>query len=426
LLLIPFAARPANNLHQILANGRQCAMNPYNDMGKNAYLRAESLMSRPIYCQISIAALQHNLRLAKQKAGQHKIWAVIKADAYGHGIANALKGFAAADGLAMLDFSDAVLCRKLGWSKPILMLEGAFDIADVELALSQQFELVVHSQYQLDWIRQFYQTASRAVDGSKPLRTNLKVKVNTGMNRLGFSPSEVAHVLQTIQSDALAKEVVLVTHFANADMSHADGRERPMVEPGQQLKVFVGIGASPIEGSIANSAAVLTEIQTGYSKDGEPAHSGWMRPGIMLYGATPFAHRTAVDEGLVPAMEFGSRIIAVQHLKQGDQVGYGSRFTAPNAMRIGIVACGYADGYPRHAGNATPIAVDRQRTVTVGRVSMDMLAVDLTLLPNSDVGSSVQLWGDIVPVDEVAQAADTIGYELLSAIAPRVRRVVIE
>jgi alanine racemase len=381
-------------------------------------------MSRPIYCQISIAALQHNLQVAKQKARHHNVWAVIKANAYGHGTAAALQGFALADGLAMLDFSDAVLCRQLGWAKPILMLEGAFAPADVELALAQQFELVVHSHYQIDWLKQARQRA--ALVSGQPSAVNIKVKVNTGMNRLGFAASEVASVLQTIQSAELAKEVTLVTHFANADMSEADGLERPMVEPNQQLQAFLKIGGDLTQGSIANSAAVLTEIQANQTEDAQTQHSGWMRPGVMLYGATPFGHRSAAQEGLQPAMVFGSQVIAIQHLKQGDQVGYGSRFTAPNAMRIGIVACGYADGYPRHAGSGTPIAVAGQRTVTVGRVSMDMLAIDLTHLPETNVGSAVQMWGDIVPVDEVAKAADTIGYELLCAIAPRVRRVLVK
>lgn len=379
-------------------------------------------MSRPIYCQISIAALQHNLQLAKQKARHHKVWAVIKANAYGHGTAAALQGFAMADGLALLDFSDAMLCRQLGWTKPILMLEGAFAPADVELALTQQFELVVHSQYQLDWLQQAILQKGHASD--QTCTVNLKVKINTGMNRLGFALGEVANVLQSIQSAGLAKEVTLITHFANADMSEADGLVHPMVEPNQQLQAFIKIGGNLTQGSITNSAAVLTEIQVKQNEGDQTQHLGWMRPGIMLYGATPFGHRSAAQEGLQPAMVFGSQVIAIQHLKQGDQVGYGSRFTAPNAMRIGIVACGYADGYPRHAGSGTPIAVAGQRTVTVGRVSMDMLTIDLTHLPETDVGSPVQMWGDIVPVDEVAKAADTIGYELLCAIAPRVRRLI--
>jgi alanine racemase len=381
-------------------------------------------MSRPIYCQISIAALQHNLRVAKQKARHHKVWAVIKANAYGHGTTAALQGFAMADGLAMLDFSDAVLCRQLGWTKPILMLEGAFAPADVELALAQQFELVVHSHYQLNWLSQANQLA--AMVSGQTSAINIQVKINTGMNRLGFVPSEVANVLQTIQSAGLAKQVTLITHFANADMSEAEGLERPMVEPDQQLEAFIKAGGNLTQGSVANSAAVLTEIQTKQSKDSQTQHAGWLRPGVMLYGATPFGHRSAAQEGLQPAMVFGSQVIAIQHLKRGDQVGYGSRFTAPNPMRIGIVACGYADGYPRHAGSGTPIAVAGQRTVTVGRVSMDMLAIDLTHLPETNVGSAVQMWGDIVPVDEVAKAADTIGYELLCAIAPRVRRLVVK
>jgi alanine racemase len=375
-------------------------------------------MSRPIFCQVSIAALQHNLQVAKRKAGAHKVWAVIKANAYGHGTAAAVQGFESADGLAMLDFSDAVLCRQLGWKKPILMLEGAFAPQDVQLALAQHLELIVHSHYQLEWLIK----ASPNRQASLPL----KIKVNTGMNRLGFAPQDVQAVLQTVKDAKLSNQVTLVTHFANSDMSVADGLERPMVTPEQQLQAFVSAGGDLIAGSLTNSAAVLTEIQISHVLKAETqSEQGWMRPGIMLYGATPFGHRGAAQEGLKPAMVFGSKLIAVQHLKAGDQVGYGSRFTADKVMRIGIVACGYADGYPRHAPSGTPIAVNGQRTVTVGRVSMDMLMVDLTALPEADIGAAVQMWGDIVSVDEVAAAAGTIGYELLCAIATRVNRTVV-
>ncbi len=382
-------------------------------------------MSRPISCQVLISALQHNLQVARRKAQMHPIWAVIKANAYGHGTAEAVRGFSHADGLAMLDFPDAVLCRTLGWNKPILMLEGVFTRADIEVAVAQRLDLVVHSEYQLDWIQQALESVNTAL--------HLHVKVNTGMNRLGFAPDKLQAVLDRIRRQSLASQVTVVTHFANADMSPNDAQERPMLAPSSQLTAFVAAGAHIAQSSIANSAAVLTQIQlsteeqTSVNLNAQAQSSllGWIRPGIMLYGATPFGHRSAHEAGLQPAMVFSSRIIATQFLKAGDQVGYGSRFTAPTKMRIGIVACGYADGYPRHAASGTPIAVDGQRSVTVGRVSMDMLAIDLTPFPASDIGSAVQLWGDLVSVDEVAQAAGTIGYELLCAIAPRVPRFVV-
>ena len=361
-------------------------------------------MPRPIFCTISIAAMQHNLALAQTMAAPRRSWAVIKANAYGHGIDRALQGFGKADGLAMLDFKDAQACRQAGWTAPILMLEGAFDAQDMLLAGQSDLALVVHSQHQLDWLL--------ATSGPQ---YQVHLKVNTGMNRLGFSPAQADIAYASLVASQRTSQIVWTTHFANADTPDIDHNG---VTPNQQLAMF----AHAHLGSVANSAGLLSQRQP--SMDGKSLHAdaGWVRPGIALYGSSPFASRSARSLGLEPAMALTAKIIAIQHLRKGDQVGYGSSFIAPDSMRIGIVSCGYADGYPRHAATGTPIGVDGVRTKTIGRVSMDMLAVDITAIGSAAIGSNVELWGGLIPIDDVASAAGTIGYELMCAVATRVQR----
>jgi alanine racemase len=349
-------------------------------------------MPRPISALVDLVALRHNLARARAFAPSARVWAVVKARAYGHGLEHAVAAFDAADGLAVLEYEGAARLRELGWRKPVLMLEGAFEPSDVEAASRLGLSLAVHDRAQIEWLR--------AHRGS-PIEIHLKI--NTGMNRLGFPPDAIAAVRQELASLAAVRGIVLMSHFANSDLD--DG-------VADQLARFERCtGALPGERCLANSAATI----------GSPAtHRDWIRPGIMLYGASPFAERSAASLGLRPAMTLRSALIAVQSLAAGDAVGYGSTFVADRPMRIGVVACGYADGYPRHAPSGTPVAVDGVRTRTVGRVSMDMLTVDLTPAPGAGVGSSVELWGPTVPVDEVARSAGTIGYELLCAVAPRV------
>ena len=366
-------------------------------------------MPRPIFCTISLAAMQHNLQLARNMAMPRQTWAVIKANAYGHGTDTALRGFADADGLAMLDFKDAQFCRNAGWTKPILMLEGAFDSQDVLLAQQLNLELVVHSQYQLDWIC--------ASEGGAKFAVHLKI--NTGMNRLGFEPAEADAVFHQLQQSQRASRIIWVTHFANAD---APAQQTTGVLAQDQLARF----ARGEQGSVANSAALLSGRQPKMLIASLSQDSGWVRPGIALYGSSPFADQTAASLGLKPAMALTAKIIAVQNLNAGDQVGYGSSFTATSSMRIGIVSCGYADGYPRHCASGSPVAVDGVRTTTVGRVSMDMLAVDISAIISARVGSTVELWGALIPIDDVAASAGTIGYELMCAVAGRVTRLSTE
>lgn len=371
-------------------------------------------MPRPIVAHISHSALQHNLQVirshlaqASPGAGQSpSIWAVIKANAYGHGIERAVAGFDAADGLAMLDMDEAVRCRQAGWRKPILMLEGFFDEADLKLCAQQGLTVVLHDPGQIDLVE-----STRLPAGLSP--PGVFLKLNTGMNRLGFDAQRFSQAHQRLHLLAQAGKVGQIgcmTHFACAD------------EPGGADEAFATFQqvtrdlAGPV--SVSNSAAVLALPGLLHSTAGRTV---WVRPGIALYGGSPFDNQYAASFGLKPAMTLRSRIIGVQTLVTGQSVGYGYRFTADRPMRIGVVACGYADGYPRHAPNGTPVTVAGVRTRLIGRVSMDMLTVDLTDVPLGQVGAPVVLWGDGGPsVDEVAQASGTIGYELLCAIAQRV------
>ncbi|MBX6318265.1 alanine racemase [Pigmentiphaga sp.] len=361
-------------------------------------------MPRPIFACISRSALSHNLEVVRRRldaarpAGDSaKVWAVVKANAYGHGIERAVAGFRGADGLAMLDLAEAVRCREAGWQGPILLLEGIFEASDLEVVGRYGLTLAVHHADQLAWLAQA--KAPRPID--------VFAKLNTGMNRLGFTPAAYAGAyarLVELQRRGVLGQVGHMTHFSTADTEEGIAA---------QLDVFRRTTAGlPGPASLCNSAASLRYPEVA---------AAWARPGIALYGASPFADESAESLGLRPAMALKSRLIATQDLRAGDAVGYGGRYRAEGAMRIGVVACGYADGYPRHAPTGTPIVVAGVRTRLLGTVSMDMLAVDLTPVPHAQVGAPVTLWGDHgLSVDEVAAASGTIGYELLCALAPRV------
>jgi alanine racemase len=347
--------------------------------------------------------MQHNLARARACAPAAKVWAVVKANAYGHGLERGMRGFAAADGLALIELENAVRLRQLGWTKPILLLEGFFDASDIPLLAEHNLNTTVHCIEQIKMLE--YTQLYRPID--------VHLKMNTGMNRLGFRPEEFAAAYQRLAAIPGIRSVTLMTHFANADEL-----EHPRLPIMEQLRRFrAGSEGLPGQHSLSNSGGVLN----GADLPGE-LPSDWVRPGIMLYGGTP-GGKTAAEFGLLPTMTLTSEIIGIQQLQAGDTVGYGSRFEAQGPMTVGVVACGYADGYPRHAPHGTPVVVDGVRTTLVGRVSMDMMAVDLTPVANARVGSNVILWGDGLPIDEVAHAAGTIGYELMCALAQRVRVV---
>jgi alanine racemase len=353
-------------------------------------------MARPLVAQINLAALRSNLALARAKAPQTQVFAVVKANAYGHGLERVLPAFEDADGLALIELDAAARLRELHYSRRILLLEGFFDERELAEIAARRLAIVVHDPEQVAMLERSALT--------RPLE--VFVKVNTGMNRLGIAPAATAQMCERLVNAPSVAAVRLMTHFPRAD--EEDGIEEP-------LAIFdAACRGLRYPRSIANSAGVIRYGEVG---------GDIIRPGIMLYGASPFPYDTAEMLGLAPAMTLRSQIIGVQDLKPNDSVGYGGTYTATHAHRIGVVACGYADGYPRHAPNGTPVLVCGKMARIAGRVSMDMITVDLSDVPEAVVGSPVVLWGEGLPVDDVAAAASTIGYELLCAVAPRVRCV---
>jgi alanine racemase len=358
-------------------------------------------MPRPLRATIHLDSMQHNLARARACAQGAKLWAVVKANAYGHGIERGMRGFAAADGLALIETENALRLRELGWTKPILLLEGFFDASDIPLLAEHNINSAVHSIEQIKMLE--YTQLYRPID--------VHLKMNTGMNRLGFKPDEYAAAHARLRAIPGIRNITLMTHFANADEL-----EHPRLTIVEQVRRFrQGAEGIAAPRSLSNSGGVLHQAELSRELEND-----WVRPGIMLYGGSP-GGKSAFDYGLLPAMTLSSEIIGIQRIDAGDTVGYGSRFEASGPMTIGVVACGYADGYPRHAPHGTLVLVDGVRTTLVGRVSMDMMTVDLTPVANAHVGSAVTLWGDGLPIDEVAHAAGTIGYELMCAVAPRVR-----
>ncbi|MEO7244950.1 MAG: alanine racemase [Rubrivivax sp.] len=368
-------------------------------------------MPRPIEAVVHRSALAHNLRRARAAAPDARVWAVVKANAYGHGIERAFDGLRAADGFALLDLAEAERVRALGWRGPVLLLEGCFEPRDLELCSRLDLWHTVHCEAQIHWLA--------AHKTQRPHRVYLKL--NSGMNRLGFAPDAYRTAWARLDALPQVDEVTLMTHFADADGPLGVAAQRAVFD-----RVTEGL---PGERSLSNSAALL-RVHALAAADvaalAAPLREDWVRPGILCYGSAPgFPVRSAPELGLEPTLTLRSRLIGVQQLAAGDAVGYGSTYRAAQPMRVGIVACGYADGYPRHAGTDTPVLVDGVRTGTVGRVSMDMLAVDLTPVPLAQLGSEVTLWGcgphgSRLAIDDVARAAGTIGYELMCALTSRV------
>lgn len=351
-------------------------------------------MARPIVARLDLQALRQNLQVVRAAAPHSRVWSVVKANAYGHGLDRVWSSLSTTDGFAMLNIEEAILLRERGWKGPILMLEGFFH-AD-ELALFDQYRLTtsLHSNWQVKVLANAKLNA--------PI--DVYLKINSGMNRLGFAPDRVQTVWQQLRGLKNVGQLTLMAHFADA--------EQPEGIAGPMARIEQAAEGLDCPRSLANSAATLWH---------QEAHYDWVRPGIVLYGASPSGEwRDVATSGLKLVMTLNSEIIGIQNLKAGDTVGYGSLYKASGEQRIGIVACGYADGYPRQAPTGTPVMVEGVRTQTVGRVSMDMLAVDLTPCPQAGIGSSVELWGDNIKIDDVAAPSGTVGYELMCALAPRV------
>lgn len=380
-------------------------------------------MPRPILATVHLGALRHNLTRARRAAADARVWAVVKANAYGHGVERVFPALRGADGFALLDLAEAERLRALDWRGPILLLEGTFEPRDLELCSRLNLWHVVHCEEQIDWLSS-HKT-------QQPHRVFLKM--NSGMNRLGFRPDAFRAAWTRLNALPQVEEISLMTHFSDADGTRFGGDGIA-----HQVQAFVAATHDlPGERSLCNSAATLRHalsVKLGSEQAAQALAADWVRPGIAVYGSAPDhpAHSAAHWE-LRPTMTLSSQLIATQDLQAGDSVGYGSAYVAAGPMRIGIVACGYADGYPRHApgGNETgaPVLVNGVRTRLVGRVSMDMLAVDLGPVEAAGqrcaLGDEVVLWGvsrhgAVLPIDEVAQAAGTISYELMCAVAQRV------
>ena len=345
---------------------------------------------RPLKAYIDLSALTSNLKLVKKIAKNSKVMAVLKANAYGHGLIESVKAIKSAEGIAILTIEEAAKIRKAGFKNTILLLEGLFAAEDIHQAEKLNLNIVVHNDQQMDYLSD--------VTLKNPI--NVHLKINTGMNRLGFPPDQVDYLIENLNANPNVSEITLMTHFATADEKEGITK---------QLDCFNRVTNNyNFSSSVANSAALYKFPE---------ARLDWVRPGIMLYGASPFEDISAKEIDAKPVMSLMSKIIAIQDIKKGQAVGYGSNFIAKDDMRIGIVACGYGDGYPRQAKTGTPIFVHNKTTKTVGRVSMDMLYVDLSKIEKAVIGSKVEMWGNHISVDEVAKNSGTVGYELLCNIS---------
>lgn len=353
---------------------------------------------RPLVATINLSAIRHNYAVAKRCAPGREAFAVVKANAYGHGVREVVTALHdEADGFAVACLEEACEVRALHAHARVLLLEGCFEAVELQMAAQLRLDVVVQSQRQVDQLL--------ALDIEQPL--NVWMKLDSGMHRLGFDDHLLRENHARLRGAKQVGELNLMSHFACAD-------ERGHTLTEDQLERFLEVLDLDFDQrSLANSAAILTI---------PAAHMDWLRPGIMLYGATPFADLGAAELGLKPAMQLDAELIAIRTIEVGETVGYGAGWGALRVSRIGTVSCGYADGYPRHAPAGTPLVIRGQRVPLVGRVSMDMLTVDLTDLPQAEVGDAVQLWGEQLPVDEVASAAGTIGYELLTKVTARVPR----
>jgi len=354
-------------------------------------------MIRPVEARINLRALEHNLQQIQRHAPQSKVLAIIKANGYGHGMTRVARALNSADGFGVASFEEAVGLRDAGISQPVMLLSGFLEAAELPLIARQQLWVTVHHPFQVEMLER------------TPLPEPITVwlKIDTGMHRLGIAPEQVRSLWQRLQDlDWVRKPIGLMTHFACAD-------ERDNAMTREQITRFdAAVNDLPGDRSLANSAGILAWSDS---------QRHWIRPGIVLYGASPFAGAPARDLGLQPVMTLKSKLISIHFVKRGEAIGYGATWICPEDMLVGIVAMGYGDGYPRHAKPGTPVLVAGRRVPLIGRVSMDSLFVDLRSYAEAQIGDSVVLWGDELPVEEVAVCANTIPYELLCKVTGRVK-----
>lgn len=345
-------------------------------------------------------SLRHNLSLIRHHAGDAKIMAVVKSNAYGHGAAEVCAAIAErVDGFAVATMQEGIACRATNPELPVVVLSGLQSRECLDIAANARLQPVAFCDTHLQWLAQY-----------RGPKLEIWLKIDTGMHRLGIHPDQVAAAIPLLQRNPRIAAIRLMSHFANAD-DPAD----PTTQT--QLARFVACTENyGLERSVANSAALLGRADAQFD---------WVRPGIALYGSTPLLHQSGAALGLRPVMRLQARILARKDIARGQAVGYGGTFVAPLKMRLGIVGCGYGDGYPRTV-RAAAVGIAEQRAPIVGRISMDLLAVDISNCPQVAVGDVVELWGDTVPVDEVAAWANTISYELLCKVSMRVARVVTD
>ncbi|MDR0587863.1 MAG: alanine racemase [Burkholderiales bacterium] len=356
-------------------------------------------MSRQTIAQINLSAFRHNLRCVRTQAPSAQVLAVVKANAYGHGLMNILPALNDADGLALLELPAGIALRERKYGRRILLLEGFFSPDELKEISRHRLAVVVHSHEQIEMLQQ--------AKLARPLEIFLKI--NTGMNRLGIPVDKTKQYAELLTSFPSVAALRLMTHLGRGE-SHEGAVD-------QLAKFEEACQGLPYPKSIANSAGILRYNAVG----GEI-----VRAGLMLYGSSPLPGKPAHTLGLQSVMTLRSELIAVQEVAAGELVGYGEVYRTTRRSRIGVVACGYADGYPVTARNGTPVIVAGKRTVLVGRVSMDMMCVDLTDIPEANPGSPVTLWGEGLPIDEIAHRAGVISYQLMCAVAPRVRFVTTE
>lgn len=354
-------------------------------------------MGRKVFADISKQALLHNFHQVQQHARTSKILAMVKANAYGHGIVSVAKILKSADAFGVANSEEALILRQAGIDNPIVLMEGFFHADELQWVIDYKLTPVIHRFDQIQALAALTQTSDKL---------NVWIKINTGMNRLGFSPTEFQDAYAALSTIPAVRIIGYMSHFSQAD-------EISSTQTEHQTKAFFELTHGlPGERCLANSAAILGWPQT---------HCDWVRPGLILYGASPFADKTSKDLNLKPVMQLSAEIIAIQEVQAGQKVGYGGVWQAKQTpTRIGIVSIGYGDGYPWHAQSGTPVLVNQQLTETVGRVSMDMLAVDLTQLPKTRIGDPVLLWGEHLPIELVAKGANTIPYELFCRLTDRV------
>ena len=358
-------------------------------------------MTRPARALLSAQALRHNLAQVRARAPRAKIIAVVKANAYGHGLAWAARTLAEADAFGVAAAEEGLQLRAAGVIKPICLLEGFFGPEELPLIAQHGFVSAIHREGQLQMLE--------AAQGVAPLTVWLKI--DTGMHRLGFAPEAVADALRRLQSCVAVREVRVMSHFANADDTND-----PMTRE-QLQRLQAKIAGRGLEASIANSAGIVAWPDS---------HLDWVRPGIMLYGGAPLAQMPAQAFSLKPVMTLTTALIAVSRYRKGDPIGYSGQYRCPEDMPVGVAAIGYGDGYPRRMPAGTPVLVNGKRVPLAGRVSMDMITLDLRSQPNAKVGDPVVLWGEGLPVDEIAELAGTVSYELFCQVTPRVPRIAVD